>query len=93
MVRVLNEPLVLFRDSQGRIGALDAYCPHEGGSLSRARNEEEGLTCPLHGWKFDVTGRRVDPAAIHSGPVRTAAYAGKVCDGLVWIFMGTPGLP
>ena len=88
-LRVLTEPLVIFRDSEGRIGVLDAYCPHEQGSLARGINAEGGLTCILHGWKFDGEGRRVDSGAVHGAPVRTAAYPAVVHEGVVWVFMGS----
>ena len=56
-VRLLGEDLVVFRDSKGRIGVLDEYCSHRRASLVFARNEECGLRCLYHGWKFDVDGR------------------------------------
>lgn len=89
-LRVLNESLVLFRDTSGRLGVIDAYCPHEGSPLSLARNQENGLMCMLHGWKFDVEGHRVDSGAIHSVPVRTIAYPAVEQSGAVWIYMGPP---
>src|SRR5882757_2806011 len=55
-VRLLGEDLVAFRDSDGRIGLLDEYCPHRRASLWFGRNEECGLRCVYHGWKFDVAG-------------------------------------
>jgi phthalate 4,5-dioxygenase oxygenase subunit len=91
-LRVLNEPLVLFTDTTGRHGVIDAYCPHEGGSLARGENAQGGLTCLLHGWKFDVDGYRVDSAAVHVGPIRTANYPVAVARGRVWIYMGPPEL-
>src|SRR6202007_2712828 len=59
-VRLLGEDLVAFRDSQGRIGLLDEYCPHRRASLFFGRNEECGLRCVYHGWKFDVEGNCTD---------------------------------
>ena len=59
-VRLLGEDLVAFRDSEGRIGLLDEYCPHRRASLFFGRNEECGLRCVYHGWKFDVAGRCVE---------------------------------
>src|SRR5439155_17753312 len=59
-VRLLGEDLVAFRDSAGRVGLLGANCPHRGASLFFGRNEEEGLRCVYHGWKYDVTGACVD---------------------------------
>ena len=96
-LRVLGEPLVLFRDSAGRIGVIDAYCPHESGSLALGLNADGGLQCMLHGWKFDVEGNRVDSGAVHSGAARTKAYPVAVHQGLVWLYMGEehgrPALP
>ena len=59
-VRLLGEDLVAFRDSEGRIGLLDEFCPHRRVSLYFGRNEECGLRCVYHGWKFDVAGTCVD---------------------------------
>ena len=61
-VRLLGEDLVVFRDSKGRVGVLDEYCPHRRASLVFARNEECGLRCLYHGWKFDVDGNVVEMA-------------------------------
>src|SRR5579884_585035 len=59
-VRLLGEDLVAFRDSTGAVGLLAENCPHRGASLFFGRNEECGLRCVYHGWKFDVGGRCVD---------------------------------
>ena len=62
-VRLLGEDLVVFRDSKGRVGVLDEYCSHRRASLLFARNEECGLRCLYHGWKFDVDGNVVEMAS------------------------------
>ena len=62
-VRLLGEDLVVFRDSKGRVGVLDEYCSHRRASLVFARNEECGLRCLYHGWKFDVDGNVVEMAS------------------------------
>src|SRR6478736_1363936 len=54
--RLVGEDLVVFRDSHGKLGVLDEHCPHRGASLVFGRNEECGLRCLYHGWKFDVDG-------------------------------------
>src|SRR3989337_2347814 len=59
-VTLMGEKLVAFRDSKGRIGLLEGYCRHRGADLFFGRNEEGGLRCVYHGWKFDVEGRCVD---------------------------------
>ena len=56
-MRLLGEDLVAFRDSGGRAGLLAEACPHRRASLFCGRNEEGGLRCVYHGWKFDVAGR------------------------------------
>ncbi len=58
--RILGEDLVAFRDSEGRVGVFRQACPHRGASMFFGRNEEAGLRCVYHGWKFDVTGACVD---------------------------------
>ena len=52
-VKILSERLIAFRDTKGRYGLIDEFCPHRGPSLWFGRNEECGLRCPYHGWKFD----------------------------------------
>ena len=59
-LRLLGQDLVAFRDTEGKLGILDAYCPHRRAHLYFGRNEECGLRCVYHGWKFDVTGQCVD---------------------------------
>ena len=59
-VKLLGEELVAFRDTRGRVGLLDPRCPHRGANLFFGRNEECGLRCVYHGWKFDADGRCVD---------------------------------
>jgi phthalate 4,5-dioxygenase len=67
-VNVMGENLVAFRDSDGKLGLLDAYCPHRRANLFWGRNEEAGLRCVYHGWKFDVTGQCVDLPNCPEGP-------------------------
>ncbi len=92
-VRLLGEDLVAFRDSNGQVGLLAANCCHRGASLFFGRNEECGLRCVYHGWKFDVTGTCVDmpnePAESNfKGKVRQPAYPCYEKAGIVWTYMG-----
>ena len=64
--RLLGEDLVAFRDSQGRIGLLGAYCAHRQAPLFYGRNEESGLRCVYHGWKYDVNGNVIETPAIRT---------------------------
>jgi len=92
-VLLLGEKLVAFRDSQGRVGLMDHLCPHRCASLVLGRNEEDGLRCIYHGWKFDVTGKCVDMPSVpphqdFKDKVHATAY--KVVDrhGILWAYMG-----
>ena len=93
--RILGEDLVAFRDSEGRAGLFVQACPHRGASLFFGRNEETGLRCVYHGWKFDVTGACVDmpsePAESNfKSKVRVRAYPTVESGGVVWAYMGPP---
>ena len=59
-VKLLGERLLAFRDTAGRVGVMDEFCAHRGVSLWFGRNEEHGLRCAYHGWKYDVTGQCVE---------------------------------
>src|SRR5215475_9920471 len=59
-IRLLGENLIAFRATSGKVGVIQNACPHRGASLFFGRNEDEGLRCVYHGWKFDVTGQCMD---------------------------------
>lgn len=91
--RLLGEDLIVFRDSEGRLGVLDEYCPHRRVSLAYARNEECGLRCLYHGWKMDVDGNVVEmasepPESGFAEKVKTKAYPAHEWGGFVWTYMG-----
>jgi phenylpropionate dioxygenase-like ring-hydroxylating dioxygenase large terminal subunit len=100
-IRLLGEDLVAFRDSGGQVGLIAERCPHRLASLYFGRNEQSGLRCIYHGWKFDVAGRCVDqpsePArSTFKDKIRTASYPCIERAGIVWAYMGplpAPPLP
>ena len=92
-VRLLGEDLVAFRDSQGRVGLVDEHCAHRGASLFFGRNEECGLRCIYHGWKYDIEGKVLDtpaepPGSTLKDKVRLTAYPCQEAAGLVWAYLG-----
>ena len=92
-VRLLGEDLVVFRDSKGRVGVLDEYCSHRRASLLFARNEDCGLRCLYHGWKFDVDGNIVEMASEPDNSlifdrVKHKSYPTREAGGFVWTYMG-----
>jgi phthalate 4,5-dioxygenase oxygenase subunit len=92
-VRLMGEDLVAFRDSEGNVGLLDEFCPHRGPSLVYGRNEQCGLRCLYHGWKFDVKGNVVE---MPSEPAESSlkektkikSYPTEEVGGFVWAYMG-----
>ena len=97
-VRILAEDLVAFRDTRGDVGLLPANCPHRGASLFFGRNEECGLRCSYHGWKFDVTGRCVDmpnepEESNFKDKVRARAYPCRDVNGVIWTYLGPREVP
>jgi len=101
-IRLLGENLIGFRTTSGAVGLIQNACPHRGASMFFGRNEEEGLRCVYHGWKFDVTGACLEmpsePAESNfKNKVRTVAYQTRERGGVIWAFMGSqtdvPDLP
>jgi phenylpropionate dioxygenase-like ring-hydroxylating dioxygenase large terminal subunit len=99
---LLGEKLIAFRDSAGRVGVMDHRCPHRCASLFLGRNEQGGVRCIYHGWKFDAAGRCVDmpnvpPEQDFRHKVSAKAYRTVERAGLVWVYMGSraqaPPLP
>lgn len=91
-VQIMNERLLAFRDTEGRVGLIDEFCTHRGASLFFGRNEECGIRCSYHGLKFDVTGRCVDvPSAPQvASKMGIKAYPCIERGGVVWAYMGPP---
>ncbi|MBY4595729.1 aromatic ring-hydroxylating dioxygenase subunit alpha [Ottowia caeni] len=96
-LKLLGERLVAIRDTSGRLGVMDEFCAHRGVSLWFGRNEENGLRCPYHGWKFDVNGRCTDipsepEGSSHCDRIKLKSYPMIERGGVIWIYMGPPEL-
>lgn len=94
-VKILSERLLAFRDSSGKLGLIDEFCPHRGASLWFGRNEECGIRCPYHGWKFDVNGQCLEvpsePAASgYAKKIKLTSYPVIEKGGVIWTYMGKP---
>jgi phthalate 4,5-dioxygenase len=101
-LQLLNENLVVFRDSAGQVGVLEEHCPHRGASLFFGRNEEGGIRCVYHGWKFDVEGGCMEMPTEPSTSrmrhnIKAKAYPARIAGGLLWVYLGearpVPELP
>ncbi len=91
---LLGEKLIAFRDEQGRVGVMDHRCPHRCASLFFGRNEDGGIRCVYHGWKFDTAGSCVDMPNLPAeqdfrDKVKAKAYRVTERAGLIWVYMGT----
>ncbi len=101
-IMLLGEPLIAFRTTSGAVGLIQNSCPHRGASLFFGRNEEDGLRCVYHGWKYDVSGACLDmpsePAESNfKAKVRAVAYRTQERNGISWSYLGpravAPPLP
>ncbi len=96
-VKLLSERLLAWRDTQGRLSLMDEFCAHRGVSLWFGRNEENGLRCPYHGWKYDYTGQCIE---VPSEPeesgfckkIKLKSYPLVERGGILWTYMGPPEL-
>src|SRR3954452_21524329 len=97
-VKLLGEELIGYRTTSGQVGLMQNSCPHRGASMFFGRNEEEGLRCVYHGWKFDVEGNCVDmpsePAESNfKNKVHARAYPTHERNGIIWAYMGPREVP
>ena len=94
-VKLLSERLLAWRDSRGRCALIDEFCAHRGVSLWFGRNEENGLRCPYHGWKYDCTGQCVEvpsepPESGFCQRIKLKSYPLVESGGILWAYMGPP---
>ena len=94
-VKLLSERLLAWRDSRGRCALIDEFCAHRGVSLWFGRNEEDGLRCPYHGWKYDWTGQCVEvpsepPESGFCQRIKLKSYPLVESGGILWAYMGPP---
>lgn len=79
VVKTAQGCVALFRTADDRVFALDDRCPHKGGPLSEGIVHGAAVTCPLHGWVFDMATGQAQGA--DTGQVQT--YAVQVSGGRV----------
>jgi len=95
--RILGEDLLAAQFTAGGYALLGVNCPHRGASLFFGRNEEDGLRCVYHGWKFDVNGNCVDMPnepleSNFKSKVHQTSYPARAWGGFVWVYMGPTDL-
>ena len=93
--KLLNEPVVMFRDESGTPKALRNFCSHKLAPLSLGRRLGDRIECPYHGLQFDGTGRCVHNPHGKGTTPRSAdirAFPLLERDTILWIWMGEPAL-
>lgn len=95
-VTLMGEQLLAFRDTEGRVGLIQRNCPHRWADLFFARNEECGLRCSYHGWKYDIAGNCVDmptetEESTYKDKIKIVSYPVKEHGGILWAYMGPKG--
>ena len=96
-VQLLGEKLIAFRGAGGKVGLLESRCPHRHANLYWGRNEEDGLRCVYHGWKFGFDGTCMDmpaepPDSTYKNRVKAVAYATHEAGGIIWAYLGPKDL-
>jgi phthalate 4,5-dioxygenase len=97
-VRLLGENLIAFRTAANTVGLVHNHCPHRGASLFFGRNEEEGLRCVYHGWKFAPDGTCVDmpnepQESDFKSKIKATAYPCIERGGIIWAYLGPRQTP
>jgi len=92
-IKIMGEDLLAFRATDGTVGIVEPHCPHRGANLYFGRNEECGIRCAFHGWKFDVDGNCVDlptspPESAYKDTIKLLAYPTRERGGMIWVYMG-----
>jgi 5,5'-dehydrodivanillate O-demethylase len=100
-VKILGEPLVLYRDRKGGYGLIEPQCPHRRMSLLYGVPEERGLRCAYHGWLFDEAGQCLEqpyeeteePESKFKNKIRIKAYPVEELGGLLFAYLGPKPAP
>jgi phthalate 4,5-dioxygenase len=92
-IRLLGENLIAFRDNKGAVGLMEEHCPHRRASLALGANEDGGVRCLYHGWKFAVDGQCLDTPTEPANStlckvIRAVAYPVREAGGVIWAYMG-----
>ncbi len=96
-ITLLGESLLAFRNTSGKVGLIQRNCPHRWADLFFGRNEEEGLRCTYHGWKFDTAGNCVDmptetEESSYKHKIKITSYPVIEKGGVLWTYMGPKDL-
>ncbi len=93
-IQIWGQDVVLFRNHDHQVQALENRCPHRLVKLSSGYVQGNDIVCIYHGWKFDGTGHCTDIPYLHQGqklpPCRIRSYPVQERHGFIWLFPGDP---
>ncbi len=91
-VTLMGRELAIYRGTDGKVVAMDAYCPHMGAHLAEGRVEGTDLRCFFHHWKYDAQGRCTEIPALGQGcpsvKARVRTWPVEEQHGLIWLWTG-----
>jgi vanillate O-demethylase monooxygenase subunit len=89
---LLNEPVVMYRDKDGAVQALEDRCCHRATPLSLGEVVDGGLQCGYHGLIFDGAGKCVEIPGQDSIPPQAKIRSYPIVERqeMIWIWMGDP---
>jgi phenylpropionate dioxygenase-like ring-hydroxylating dioxygenase large terminal subunit len=92
--KLLNEPILVYRKSDGSLVAMEDRCPHRHAPLSQGRKEGDEIRCGYHGLKFNAQGQCVEIPGMARTPAKICTRCYPVVSKNNWIFvwMGDPAL-
>lgn len=92
--KIMGEPIVLYRASDGALVALEDRCCHRFAPLSKGRLEGDAVRCMYHGLKYDRTGRCIEIPNEDRIPPQAKVRAYPVVErhSWIWVWMGDPAL-
>jgi phenylpropionate dioxygenase-like ring-hydroxylating dioxygenase large terminal subunit len=87
----LGRELALYRGHDGKVRALEAYCPHMGAHLAEGKVEDNELRCFFHHWKFNGQGKLTDIPCQRPLQKKCSLESYPCAEkyGLIWIWTGT----
>jgi len=81
VLSLLGRRVGVWRDKTGEWQAMEMACRHQNGDLSQGSREGDIVTCPRHGWRYDLSSG----ACLTEAWARLRRYGIKVEKGGVWV--------
>jgi len=82
---VAADRIVALFNVEGQVYAMDGICPHQGGPLGKGHLQGCVLTCPWHGWQYDVRNgqHQANKSIVHT------CFAVRADESDIWVDLPT----